>query len=495
MTAAAPPGDFPRRAVIALVAAVLLLWPMALVTAPLVYFDSFAYAGAGDQALNLARDVLIPGAESGTGAGADADGPGLGVLRSAAWSVFVAALGGLPWGAVIACILQTAATLLMLGMLVPPGAAIRPGRAMVAALAVGTMSGLPWYASYAMPDILGALVVAYYAALLGPLAGAGWAVRLAAMALACFAILSHYGHLPLAGALAALVLLLRWQRPRLPLALAALLPLVAAVLLNGATGLILDRVAAPPPGTPTGDAASVDLPSVTPGRLPILLARSIGDGVALPHLREACARDAYRSCAFLGEIPPTVGGFLWSQDGIRKLDADDMAVLRAEEMRIVVDAALARPLLQAEALARNLALQLLRVGIDEVLPLPPAAAAGTHPVPVAADADAYPILRRADHWVPVFTLLAALGLVWRLAAGRLDPALVAPTFVVLAGIAINAAIFGGLSYPVDRYQGRLAWLVPALLALDLALAPKTRAVGRRRQSGFTGDRAERAEIV
>jgi hypothetical protein len=37
--------------------------------------------------------------------------------------------------------------------------------------------------------------------------------------------------------------------------------------------------------------------------------------------------------------------------------------------------------------------------------------------------------------------------------------------VLLAGLAINAVIFGGLSAPVDRYQGRIIWLVPMLAGL------------------------------
>ena len=37
--------------------------------------------------------------------------------------------------------------------------------------------------------------------------------------------------------------------------------------------------------------------------------------------------------------------------------------------------------------------------------------------------------------------------------------------VAVAGLAINAAIFGGLSVPVDRYQGRVVWIIPALAAL------------------------------
>ena len=479
MRPGAPPSPLPSPpllslggAALCLGAAVLLLWPMALVTAPLVYFDSFAYAGAGERAIGALRGALWPQAAGGGdgGGGGAAAGEGLGVLRSAAWSVWLAGLGGLPWGAVAACALQTAATLFVLGALVPAGAAIRPKAALAGAAAVGLLSGLPWYASYAMPDILGALVVAYYAALAGPLDRAGRALRLLLGALAAFAILAHYGHLPLAAALAALVLLLRVRRWNAALLLSALLPVGAAVLVNLATGLAAERLAPPrAAGEATAEASPPAEASLAPRRLPVLLARSIDDGLALPHLRAACARDLYESCAFLGEVPGTAGGFLWGEEGIRRLDAAQMAVLRSEELAIVLGAARERPLRQAGALLANGALQMVRVGTDEILPLPPPGPDGSRPRPVAADASAYPVLGRADIWVPALTLAAALALVFRAGTGRLHPALGGPLLVVLAGLAVNAAVYGGLSYPVDRYGGRLAWLGPALLALDLAL--------------------------
>jgi hypothetical protein len=37
--------------------------------------------------------------------------------------------------------------------------------------------------------------------------------------------------------------------------------------------------------------------------------------------------------------------------------------------------------------------------------------------------------------------------------------------VAIAGLVANAAIFGGLSAPVDRYQARVIWIIPMLAAL------------------------------
>ena len=53
-------------------------------------------------------------------------------------------------------------------------------------------------------------------------------------------------------------------------------------------------------------------------------------------------------------------------------------------------------------------------------------------------------------------------LVWR------SPQAGGPVVVLVVGLLANAAIFGGLSAPVDRYQARVAWLVP-LLALVLLI--------------------------
>jgi hypothetical protein len=92
------------------------------------------------------------------------------------------------------------------------------------------------------------------------------------------------------------------------------------------------------------------------------------------------------------------------------------------------------------------------------------------------------VLRLFDWITPVFTWLAFLVLAWRGATGRVESWLVEVVAMVLFALLVNAAVYGGLSAPVDRYQSRLAWLIPALLALDLALKARPclpRAVARQ----------------
>ena len=492
-----PPRAFRDPTVLgALALALLCAWPMltspqiSLQTGtagppPFVYTDSFAYEVLGRATTRLLmRALSLAGPEGGGGGGEDpaAAAPSFRGLRSAAWSLSLGLLGGLPWGGIALALAQTAATLFVLSALVPAGAT---GAALAGgALAVAALSGLPWYASYAMPDMLGALVLAYYAALAGPFAELGRRQRLLFGLLATYAILGHYGHLPLAGALAAGAIGLAALRRHPPgaLAVAALGPPALAALVNLGTGIAAEALVerargAAPPATAipadapdaAPDAADAPTVSLTPGRLPIVLARSIEDGPGRLHLREACARNLYRSCAFLPLEAETVHAFLWAPGGLQALDPRQRAILRAEEMTIVRDAARAYPLRQAAALARNVGLQLARVGVDQHYPLPGWNADGTRRPVVEARTLSTPALAAADRALPALTGLAAAALALAALLGRVPPVLWAPFAMLLAGIALNAAIYGGLSYPVDRYGGRVAWLVPAMLALALAV--------------------------
>ena len=82
---------------------------------------------------------------------------------------------------------------------------------------------------------------------------------------------------------------------------------------------------------------------------------------------------------------------------------------------------------------------------------------------------------------PIVTGVAAvsfLALLALLVTGRMSAAQRAMFFMVCSGLLINAAVFGGLSAPVDRYQARMMWLVPGLLVLVLAQLSSERAASR-----------------
>jgi len=551
----AAPYLSPAGALAALAAAVLLCWPMLVTRAPLVYFDTVSYFTNGAQlwyaAVGLVLSIIDPGAlaemagdagsaatagdAAAAAAGAGTGGAGGVTFRSLAYAAFFYPAALSPLGLALVCMLQTAMTLFVFLGLVPrlPNEARVPAAAGFAA--VGLLSSLPWFASYAMPDILGAVLPVYFALALGRADSLGLVQRIVLMGIAAFAILSHYGHLPMVLVLAPAALLWRGLRGRLSRGAWAfcLLPVAAAFGFNLAASIAVSIVtqggalalAAPleAPGTalahlpeshapaglllaaavpaelPRREPASSEAPrrqppspepprgeppspeptagvSFAPNRIPVLLARSIEDGPARWYLQEECrAVDRYAICELFDQMPDNVWEVLWAPDGIRTATPEQMARIRAEETEIVLAAARRYPVQQGEALVRNTLYQAVLLGTGELLPMPAGAPDATlyELAPVTSDNENDPALQLFDWIIPVFTVLAFLVLAWRLATGRVQSFLVEAVVMVLFALLVNAAVYGGLSAPVDRYQARLAWLIPALLALDLALRSRT----------------------
>ena len=210
--------------------------------------------------------------------------------------------------------------------------------------------------------------------------------------------------------------------------------------------------------------------------MPVLLARSIEDGPGRWYLEEECREeDRYAICELFHPLPKRVYDILWSADGLRSATPDQLARIRAEESEIVLGATMRYPLQQAAASARNTLYQMVLLGTGELLPWPEAGADADIHTLAPKNADNYDdaVLGLFDWITPAFTLLAFAVLAWRVATGRTQRYLAEVAMLTLFALFINAAIYGGLSAPVDRYQARLAWLIPALLALDLALGGRS----------------------
>lgn len=436
---------------LAVLSALVLCWPMLLVTAPLGYPDTEAYVQTGGRVVGLALDLLpLPATASAEMAStghsdAQTEAASARQLRSFVYSAFLYLGSLVPGGLVAATVMQTAATLLVLFAFVT--ATPRPIPAWPGVLFLVALTPLPWIASYAMPDILAAAVVLYYALIVAGVGHIGMRWRVALGAIASFAIVSHYGHLPLAFVLmvaSIAVCALRRCVTGAGLTLAAL-PFVLAVGVNV-----------------VASAATLDGPSVAPKRLPILLARSIDDGPAAWHLAEACPRAGYAICSiFPGGVPSDITAFLWSDAGIARATADELDAIRAEEARILWNAFRAYPVEQLTSLFGNVGMQLVSIGTEEVNPLVAGSEAGRF-VATRQLRDGYPALALFDS-VTFWATLSAFGiagLAW--ARGAMPQGAGWVLGLCLFGLFFNAAIFGGLSAPVDRYQSRVAWVFPAL---------------------------------
>ncbi len=429
--------------------AALACWPMLVTGDVFLFLDSRGYLETGGDILAFVEAMLTPVGEGGGGLAGGGDG-GPSFLRSFAYSTFAAAASGHGGALLLAFAQGWMACVAALSLL--PRDALRPG-AWPFALPL-MLTTLPWFAVFVMPDLFAAVILAYGALLWRVFDHLGRAHQLLLVALASAAGLAHYGNPPLAAGLFALVLAGRLVQRRLGLGilLAAALPVLMGPLANYAASSV-----------------ALDEPSSAPKRLPILLARSIEDGPAAWYLAEACpnGEDLAICAAFDGEVPDDMTEFLWSDGGIKSLSEAEMSAIRAEEPRLLWAAFRAYPLAQAHSLSRNALRQTWSVGLAKIDPAPDL---GAEPR-VDASVLSMRLVDGFDRLVDWTTLAGALALVplaWR------NRARWPPVAIVGAGLLLNALVFGGLSAPDDRYQARVAWLLP-FLALGFAAADLGRA--------------------
>ena len=451
------------RFLLLLAAVLFLLWPALLNGGPLIFFDSASYLDQGrqavEEALRLVSGRLSPGA-AGEGASAAAGevAGSANIVRSVVYSVFSHVASATPlreWGIVL---IHSALIVTLLAMLAGRALleAARRADIALAVLACAALTSLPWFVSYLMPDILAAVVI-----LCGMLVAAGperlnlWG-KLFVFGAASFAMLSHYGHIPLGFGVGATALGLLLVQRRLSVAavLIAALPVLVALGGNAA----VNRVAFQEAGV-----------GVATKRLPVLLARSLADGPARWHLEENCAVEGYAICEVLGgNYTSNLGVILWSDEGLGGASPAQMDRIRAEEATILRRAFLEYPAEQTWSLAGNTVSQVWTFGMDDFswsrLAWLPDGTVDTGPL----DPDRSRAGLEAVGWSHLAAMVAAAGLILlyaardRLGVGAREREML---LVAVAGLAINAAIFGGLSVPVDRYQGRVVWIIPALAAL------------------------------
>lgn len=424
----------------------LLVWPAALNLYPLVFVDSFTYIrqttmgvppwdksltyGAAIHALHLAWSLWpVPVAQ--------------GLLAS--WLLWLTQRA-----------LREAPT---------------AGAHLLVCAGLAALTSAPWFLATLMPDALTAL---------GPLClfllGFGRLSRVEALAVGVFgalAISGHMAHLPAALALVALTALL--TRRLAPVLRVAAPPLLALLVLASANAAAFGRF------TPSPHGAI------------FLLARLQDDGPALRLMQARCPEEpGWRLCAFLDRLPMDAEDFLWGISPINS-EADGslrkLGGLRAvpEAREIVAETLAAYPREVALAMTGNALRQLtlFRVGdtlvptslfstrevIEHGFPAEELARfdAGLQArglLPAAAAPFLLPHLP-----VVLAALLLAPWLLWRAAKARNLPCAALILFALVA-IGGNAAATGALSKPLNRYEARIIWLLPA--AVGLAFLPLRR---------------------
>jgi hypothetical protein len=327
----------------------------------------------------------------------------------------------------------------------------------------------PFSAALLMPDIFAPMVVLGLFLLgFGGAALKAWD-RAYLVALVALGIAAHLAHLPLALGLCGVALLLRFWRYPVRL-FAMVLPVAVAVAALLATNAIGH-----------GRAALSPYGSV------FLLARLQEDGPASAVLKARCPDAGWYLCAFTDRLPMPANDFLWAPESPVNRDAAGEArflggaLLAPEAGQIVAETLRADPLGVLRAMAGNMAAQLGSFGIGDTLDnahlavavrprieqgFPPRELAAFDQARQAQGAlkDALLPFNPPHVLVVLLALPVLLWLAWRQQGLALGFAL-----FVLAAVAGNALICGGLSAPHPRYGARIMWLLPLAAAMQILL--------------------------
>jgi hypothetical protein len=452
-----------RGVALALGIAVLLCWPMLVTGFIYVFPDTAAYLRGGEVAwtfvADMLRDALAPAPEGPAPATAGAaieaaagdNGRGPVVVRSIAYSVLSYSLWA-TGGAFLVALAQGAIAVFATFAFLGPANAYRMPVLLAGALVVIFASSLPWFSIYLMPDIFAALVLLHAALLVRRFDDLTTVQQAVMTAIAAFATAAHYGHPPLALGLFAAAI--AWRLVTRRWSTAALIGAAVPILLTPLANLTIS-------------AATLDRPSAAPLRLPILLARSLADGPARWYLEEACPDADFAICVlFAGDAPDSIRDFLWSDEGIESLPRATVARIQDEEFRILFLAFRAYPVQQTTSLLGNATAQIFLLGLGD---LRPATGLDDRFQMLAPDGhDGADATRSVADVAVVATTWGSLALLAIAAAlGRLRREEIEIVAMVVLGLLLNALVFGGLSAPAERYQARVAWIVPVLAVIFL----------------------------
>jgi hypothetical protein len=463
----------------AFVALLLFLVPAAINRSPILYPDTIGYFQAGKAAASAAHIPLAarPAATSAQAGPAAQMGINTEDGVSDARSVYYGAAFALSWALAGIWALPVLQALLCVVVLhaalrhLAPNASQRMRWALVAG--TGLIGGVGMFATTIMPDVFAGLlilalaIIAIYRPALSRLELLGW------LALGAAAILFHKSHLLLAlGMFCALLLLgLVTRRPRW-----TSLGLIALLIAVGGIGQVAFSVAARHAG-------------LTVYSPPFLLARMIGDRTAERYLRETCPQTHYATCRFVSRMPMTENEFLWSGDGgavgFAGLSAADKARICSEQWPIVLGTLRTHGLEQLGKSVAGVFRQIASVGVTEYAVMPQDSRTTLlHPDIQAYRAgsgiaqDTMPLRLFSGLMLASYALGgAALAVLATRLHRRTDAdqrpdawptRLFEATLLVVFAVLLNGAVCGAISGVFDRYQGRVAWLIP-LFALAILI--------------------------
>lgn len=362
------------------------------------------------------------------------------------------------------------------------GLATGPWMTPLFCLGLGLTTGMAWSADQLMPDALVPLVVLALWLLGFHGQRLGRCERFGLTAVALLGLLSHMSGLALAIGLVLVIVLLWVAQYRRGWSLRVnlwppLAVVVAALLLMPMLHLFL-----------VGKAV------FTPGGPVYIFGRLVQAGIAQRWLAEHCPVPGIKLCALQDRIPGTGDDFLWGETSpFRELGewsgaADGELGYLVKMCFKTYPAAVAWTAVQATAEQMTMVRtgdQLGEIHNDTrnvfTNHLPPHVAAAFNGARQQLGGFGLPLFEAVNKvHVPVahlsvFGLLLVIG--WGLRSGRHDLAAVA--LYMLLALLGNAFICGALSNPHDRYQSRVVWLAPLVIAMAAVAWGQQRRINHR----------------
>ena len=445
----------------------------------LSYFDTAGYLEQGQASLasfGLTPDATDPEAGDGS-AGAQAEDDGVVVgSRSAIYSILVRGTD-LVWGLNFLPVLHMAAFLAAMVFAMHVTRRIcAPDRAAAPMVAIpiiaAALGALPFYVAFLMPDIFAPILLLMIATLAVFAREMSWAERLFAVGLGVIAAVTHPSHvliaavlIPVSGLASLMIARARWWMAPL---------LVTLIVLGG----LAERLAFTTVVKTVRDAEVVYQPFLT--------VRVIADGPGYGFLAERCPDDDISTCALyealqrsddpyrltashiMFETSDELGSYRLLPDDARKQIADDQVTFFLSVLK-------ARPIGTATAFMKNTMEQaILHVRIWQTIPTTAMFDSLYGMTDIAPDAlREVRLANKVDAlaWLDIpHLLLYGLSLIvilWLCCLPRQDPPARIRLFALMlvAGIAANALICGGISQPSDRYGARVAFLLPLAATL------------------------------
>lgn len=457
MTTRAQEPDYPW-VLLSLLAGFAFLWPAVMNGMPFLFYDTPGYLGGANALAHGLWDAPLDWTAAPVMLG-----------RSIYYGTFlyISLLTGSFWPAAIAqAMVSGFCVVTFLRYFLPIRATAILVGAAILGVALLTLTSLPFFSSFMMPDLFSGLALLSATALLLFWRQDHWRRRAFWIGVTAAAALFHPTNVPILSAVVVMGLifcaLLRMPRPWAA---------AGVVMLAASTGMVGELIFS------AGVNHALGHPPIRP---PFVTARLTADGPGTRYLKETCPDNGFLLCRYAARLPLPSDHFLWSKssvDGVfRAAPPEERRQLAADEPRFVIATLRHLPVQTVGALFIGARKQLTRNRLNEFNYgwIERQFFHNNMPAAVVADVAqtrAYRLAMPTRDLSRLGRNLAAIATViclWAMVDRRIDRRLRLAVAMILTGVVVNAFICGGLSGAHDRYQARVLWLLPWTAYLAIA---------------------------